>query len=638
MNSLYWLPKHPDFGKAIAQEYKNIEDQLFHCRDLVRHNLDFNQIRRIDRRLEKLFTVLKPDCCGLPTVKVAILAASTVDHLLPAIRVAALRRGLIVSFYVAPYQQYRQEILDDSSFLYKFAPDVVILAFNANEVNLRLLLESSVNEVNTALEELLEEWVQLWHIINTKLQAVVLHQTIVIPVERLFGQYDAIVPATPTNWLLKINEALRIKAVEYKTLLLDLEELAAYVGKYEWCNHTLWHHSKQDISPIYAPLYGDRIARILAAIRGLSYKCLVLDLDNTLWGGIIGDDGIGGIQLGQGSSVGEAFQAFQSYVKALKERGIILAVCSKNDESNAIEAFKSHPEMILQMEDIAIFIANWKDKATNIKIIASSLNISLDSIVFFDDNPVERDLVRQFIPTVAVPEVTEDPALYARCLSDTGYFEAVAFSKDDILRTKDYIANSQRNELQKKVYSIDTFLEQLKMEMIVAPIDAISISRATQLINKSNQFNLTTRRYTEVQVKNLTEEINVFCWQLRLKDRFADNGLISVIIAKPSPNSDKTLAIDTWLMSCRVLGRQVELEVLNILAKKAQNLGYCFLQGEYIKSEKNDMVREHYQILGFDLLEKTESESQILRTLWQLDLRNFVEFSTFIKSTLRGKI
>jgi len=632
---LPWLPQHQNIREALANYKKdiNLKDRIEYLRTIAKYDLDFTQITRVDRRLQEIIASHPDQVKGLQTVKIAILASSTVEHLQSAIRVSALRRGLIAQCYVAPYGQYHQELLNSNSSLYKFEPDVVIMANNSYDVGIKFPLSCNAQAVAAAVEKRVFEWAQLWEIIDTKLQATIIQHMMVIPPERLFGQYDSMLAAAPSNILAQINECLRCKAKEHKVLLLNLDEIAAYIGKSKWCDSKLWHHSKQDISPVYAPLYGDYLARILAAIRGLSYKCLVLDLDNTLWGGVIGDDGLDGIVLGQGDATGEAYQTFQAYIKSLKERGIILAVCSKNEEKNALEPFEHHPEMILKKDDIAVFFANWEDKATNLRRIAKHLNIGLDSLVFFDDNPVERAIVRQLAPAVAVPEVPEDPALYVRCLSDAGYFEATSFSSDDTKRAEQYLANSRRNELKEKTQDLESFLKSLHMEMTVGPIDKVSLPRATQLINKSNQFNLTTHRYTEAQVKQMSEDPDFLCLQVRLKDDFGDNGLISVLIAKPILlGSEPALHIDTWLMSCRVLGRQVEQAMLNILVGQAQKRGFSILHGEYIQTAKNQIVRDHYPSLGFKLLHEKHEENEAFRSLWALDIDEFKDFKTTIKS------
>lgn len=634
MNSLYWLCSHVDIRQAIrnaATQPRTPYEQVAYLRWLAGHQLDFNQEARLDRRLQVICSEHPEAVSGLSRIKLAILASSTVEHLQSSIRVAALRRGLLVEIYVAPYGQYQQEVLNSTSQLYQFKPDAVLLALDGRELRVRLPLEATWSELEVTASQCVEKWENLWQILKARLGTEVIQQTFTSPLERLFGNYDVVTPATPISCFHQINYLLQRAASEQRILLLDIESLAANIGNPTWNNPTLWHHSKQAISPVQAPLYGEQVARILAALRGLSSKCLVLDLDNTLWGGVIGDDGLGGIELGQGTGPGEAFQAFQHYVKSLKQRGIILAVCSKNDQENALEPFEKHPEMVLRKEDFAVFVANWEDKATNLKRIAARLNIGLDSLVFFDDNPAERAIIRQFTPNVAVPEVPEDPAQYIRCLSDAGYFEAVSFSEGDTQRAEQYRSNVQREELKGQSHRIEDFLENLKMELTLASVDSISLQRAAQLINRSNQFNLTTRRYTETQIRQMLREQDVLCWQARLRDVFGDNGLISVVIAKPTLVDDRRgLHIDTWLMSCRVLGRQVEQAVLNVLVDEASQRDYCFLLGEYIKTKKNEMVREHYQRLGFEKIYEKQELDNIYHSFWQLDLERFRPSATFI--------
>jgi FkbH-like protein len=282
--------------------------------------------------------------------------------------------------------------------------------------------------------------------------------------------------------------------------ILALDALLIEDGIDAWHNPALWHGAKQEISPVAAPRYGDLVARMLAAKRGLSAKCLVLDLDNTLWGGVIGDDGLDGIVLGQGSALGEAYLSFQTYVRELARRGIILAVCSKNDEQVAMAPFEKHPEMVLRLSDIACFVANWDDKASNIRRIAATLNIGIDSLVFADDNPFERNLIRREIPAVAVPELPADPALYARCLADAGYFEANRLTQNDLERSEQYQANLKREVMRASVTDLTQYLRSLTMRLEWKRFDSVGLQRITQLINKTNQFNLTTRRYNETEV------------------------------------------------------------------------------------------------------------------------------------------
>lgn len=626
-NLFHWLPEHPNFRSELSkikQSARNNDNSFQQVRLLANHNLDFRQINRIDSLISQL-----PMGHTFPSkLRLAILGSSTVEHLVPSIRVAALRRGLWIEVYVAPYGLYHQEILNPASTLYQFAPDVVLMALGADALSVQLPLNSSAEVVQDFVQQQIENWENLWLTLSQQCNATIIQNLLNIPQENLFGQYDVLLPASHTNILSHINSALKEKARQRNVLLLNIDALAATVGKNNWCDPSLWHHAKQEISPVFAPLYGNALAGLLAALRGLSYKCLVLDLDNTLWGGVIGDDGLEGIEIGQGNAVGEAFTAFQHYAKSLKERGVILAVCSKNNQENALEPFNKHPDMVLKEDDISCFIANWDDKATNMRRIASELNIGLDSLVFFDDNPVERGIVRQYVPEVAVVEVPEDPAHYVRCLASTGYFDAVSFSADDQHRTTQYIANRQRQTLQNKAHSIDSFLEELNMEMVVSPFEKLSIPRITQLINKSNQFNLTTRRYTQLQVEEIAADPAILDLQIRLSDKFGDNGLISVVIGKPSVDEPENLHLDTWLMSCRVLGRQVEYEVLNFIVKRAQECGFKALIGEYIKTAKNSMVKNLYDKLGFTLLPTNHDSDSAC--LWRLSLDNFSKETTFI--------
>jgi FkbH-like protein len=388
------------------------------------------------------------------------------------------------------------------------------------------------------------------------------------------------------------------------------------VGLNAWNDARDWHKAKLPAAMDATPLYAEHVCRVLGAARGKSRKCLVLDLDNTLWGGVIGDDGVNGIKLGQGSSAGEAFLEIQRYALALRQRGIVLAVCSKNDESNARLPFREHPEMLLKEEHIAVFVANWDDKANNIREIAATLNIGIDSLVFLDDNPVERGLVRDILPEVAVPEVTDDPADYPGILARAGYFEAVALSSEDLKRADYYQANAERVSL-KKIGNLGDYLISLEMVATLTPFDGVGRVRIAQLINKSNQFNLTTRRYSESDVARFEDDPNKFCLQVRLADKFGDNGMISVVIFD---RGEQEWRCDTWLMSCRVLGRRVEELVLRHIAEAARTAGATRLIGVYLPTKKNSLVTEHFAKLGFSkVIDSPEGGTE-----WALDLADYV--------------
>ncbi|MCJ0973016.1 HAD-IIIC family phosphatase [Pseudomonas sp. PS1] len=625
MDQLLWLAQHPDLGAAIG-EAKREPDAMVRLAEAARlagFRRDFTQTTRLDRLAsEGLRAVAAGECSapGLRPLRIALLASHTVDHLVPAIRVAGLQRGLAVSAHVAPYGLYRQALLMDDAELSAFAPQLTLLALDARDAPLQLPLEASQEEVDAAVAERVEELRLLWRRARERHAAQVVQQTIVPADPPLFGSFEALVPASPYALIERLNAAIRQAAREDGVLLMDLAWEAARGSYGDGLAEPLrWHQAKQLVSPHLAPLYGDQLARIAAASIGLSRKCLVLDLDNTLWGGVVGDDGVEGIHLGQGSPSGEAFLAFQRYAALLARRGIILAVCSKNDLSVAEAAF-DHPEMALKRSDIAAFVANWDDKAGNLRRIASMLDIGLDSLVFVDDNPAERDIVRRELPEVAVPELPDDVADYPARVAAAGYFEAASFTSDDATRGRNYALNAERKAAMNQATDMEGYLRGLEMVLTATPIGAAELARSTQLINKTNQFNLTTRRYSEAEVERIASDPRSVALAIRLADKFGDNGLISVVLARPDESlAEDELLIDSWLMSCRVLGRQVEEAVLDVLATAALAVGYGALIGEYRPTERNAMVAEHYPRLGF-VQHPAPADTPVDATFWRYDL------------------
>jgi FkbH-like protein len=607
MEQLSWLPVHADLSAEISSAKRMADpvDRLAMAMRLAGYRRDFTATGRLDKLAaeglaDSTAEPRLPDL-GLAPLRLAILASHTVDHLVPAIRVAGLHRRLALSVHVAPYGLYRQALLGEDPALAAFAPQLVLLALDARDAPLDLPLASTEAVVTEAVTARVDGLRHLWRRARERFNAQVVQQTLVPADPPLFGSFEALVPAAAYTVIDRLNNAIRMAAREDGVLLLDLAWQAAGYGQATGlADPVRWHQAKQLVSPVLAPLYGDLVARVAAAAVGLSRKCLVLDLDNTLWGGVIGDDGIEGITLGQGNPTGEAFLAFQRYAAQLGRRGIILAVCSKNDAAVAEAAFTRHPEMALRREDIAAFMANWNDKAGNLRQIAKTLNIGLDSLVFVDDNPAERDIVRRELPEVAVPEVPEDVANYPAYLAAAGYFEAAQYTADDAMRGRSYALDQERRAALEQTTDIGSYLRSLEMVLTATPVGSAELPRVTQLINKTNQFNLTTRRYTEAEVQAVAEDPASIALALRLTDRFGDNGLISVILARPDEalQSDELL-IDTWLMSCRVLGRQVEAATLEALAAVAARRGAAALVGEYRPTARNSMVAEHYTRLGF---------------------------------------
>jgi FkbH-like protein len=435
--------------------------------------------------------------------------------------------------------------------------------------------------------------------------AVCIFQTFAPPVEPLFGSLDRALPGTMRSLIGAVNQELAEFVLGSGDVLLDVAGLAETVGAVNWHDPQLWNIGKFSFSDELIPLYADHVGRTVAAIRGKSGKVLVLDLDNTVWGGVIGDDGLEGIKVAQGDATGEAHLAVQRLALDLRQRGIVLAVSSKNTDEVARAPFEKHPEMLLRLEHIAVFQANWNDKATNIQAIAEELSLGLDSMVFLDDNPVERGLVRQLLPEVAVPELPDDPAFYARTLAAGGYFEAVAFATEDLKRAGFYQDNAKRASLQKQVGGVDAYLASLDMTITFQPFDATGRARIVQLINKSNQYNLTTRRYTDPEVAEAESDPEVFTLQVRLADIFDDNGMISVVICRPA--GEGVWDIDTWLMSCRVLGRKVEHMVMREIREHARVAGIHTITGTYRPTDRNKLVVDHYARLGFSQLSADDS-------------------------------
>jgi FkbH-like protein len=613
---LDWLPEREDWGTLTeAVRHQEPQEALDSFRLLANSRMDFVRALRVDKMLQRYRS--EHDLTSLlPHVRLAVTGSSTLSHLHPGIRLAALRRGILLDVYQGIYGMYRQELMDPNSGLHSFKPDVILLALDAHH-----LAEAENADAESILAMLRSCWVAA----RESFCCSVIQQTVLPVHPHLVGNQESQYPASPAAIVTRVNALLRDEAPKANVQLLTVDAWAAESGIFEWFEPSLWYRSKQEIHPRVSNLYGDQVGRILAALRGKSSKCLVLDLDNTLWGGVVGDDGVDGIVIGQGSESGEAFVALQRYAKGLSQRGVILAVCSKNDEANALLPFEKRSEMILRRADIACFVANWEDKAGNIRRIAKQLNIGLDSLVFVDDNPFERNLIRRELPMVAVPELPEDPCGYVRLLSAAGYFETLSITEEDRERSSQYRANLSREELREKATDMQGFLRALKMQLIWSPFAGKDLKRVVQLLNKTNQFNLTTRRYSEEAVQALLADRNVLTLQLRLLDVYGNNGIIALLIGRRNLNAE--LELETWLMSCRVLGRQVEQATLNILAEKAREMGCGRLVGYYRPTASNGMVRSHYEKLGFALQHTAEDGS----TDWKCSLDEMSPLTTEIE-------
>ena len=526
--------------------------------------------------------------------KLAILGGATTQFLVPLIRLFALRRGVGLEIYESNFGLFEQEVWSDSPALHAFAPDVIHfhvcsqnISFSYNEAEPVARLDAEVNR-----------FLQLYRSAVERFDCSVLTNNFETDLERPYGSLDTILGSTRNNLIRATNVAIA-RGLPSQVFLHDVDALSAKHGKMRWFDWRLYNAAKAAVSFECQPYYADSVSAALAALFGQSRKCLVLDLDNTLWGGVIGDDGLGGIQLGAGQPAGEAFVAFQRYLKALKDRGVLLAVASKNDMETALLPFREHPDMVLKESDISCFIANWEPKDANIRSITKQLNIGLDSLVFFDDNPVERGLVKSSLPEVAVPEVPEDPSLYVQCLDNAHWFDTLGVTEEDRKRGTFFQSNAAREQLEKEASNYGDYLRQLSMAATTEPVLESNIVRITQLINKTNQFNLTTKRKTESEVRTLAADERYYTSSTRLTDKFGDNGLISVVIGSIDPSDKKLLHVDLWLMSCRVLKRDVEVLDFERLLLFCKKRGVKYVRGHFLPTTKNKLVEDHYATLGF---------------------------------------
>jgi FkbH-like protein len=629
INNLYadleWLASPPtEFAaqcRALVQSDSDgpTVDLGKRIRWLASHSLDENQLIRLGKAIvaaRRNGRSLAP----LTPFRLGIIGNGTLDHLALPLIASAARHGVALDCVVGHYDQVLQEALDPVSEINSAKLDAVLIAVDYR--GLPLVAEpGNAEQAQASVEAALRFLDTVANGIRQHGNALPIVQTLAAPPETLFGSRDAAVPGTTRNLIERINDELVRRVATSDSILFDVNTLAQTVGLANWHSPSQWNLAKYPFADTYLPLYAEHVGRLLGAARGKSRRVLILDLDNTLWGGVIGDDLLEGIRIAQGDAVGEAHLSVQKMALALRERGVVLAVSSKNNDDTARLPFREHPEMLLREHHFAVFQANWNDKATNIQAIAQALSLGIESMVFLDDNPVERNLVREMLPEVAVPELPDDPSLYARTLNAGGYFEALAFVAEDKQRAAFYQDNARRIALQTQAGDLDAYLKSLDMHITFAPFDDVGRSRIVQLINKSNQFNLTTRRYTEADIVQLEEEGDNFTLQIRLTDTFGDNGMISVIICRPSsPPLDSASAvantweIDTWLMSCRVLGRKVEDMVLCEVLAHAARRGIERVIGRYVPTERNALVKDHYAKLGFTPIGEHDDGT----TVWEM--------------------
>lgn len=543
--------------------------------------------------LKTLKQLLKSDNSKLTELKVALLGDTATQLLATAIRGTGVERGYNVDLFEAEYNQVERQVFDPTSDLHRFGAKYTVV-FQSSHKLLEIYSLSPVSEWN----QLCEQRIAFIRVLCETSHGKIIYFNYPEIDDTVFGQYANRSDLSFTWQLRQLNYELMRLTQEYPNLYIcDIASLQSKYGR-DWMFDSSVYVSTEMVLSIDAlPYVASRVLDIVCSIEGRFKKCLILDLDNTVWGGVVGDDGWEGIQVGHGLGIGKAFTEFQQWIRKLKNRGVIIAVCSKNDEDKAKEPFEKNPEMVLKLDDIAVFVANWENKADNIRLIQQVLNIGFDSMVFLDDNPFERNMVRENIPEICVPELPEDPGDYLEYLYSLNLFETAAYSSLDKDRTKQYQTEAKRVQAAQHFTNEADFLKSLNMVSVVEGFTAFNTPRVAQLSQRSNQFNLRTVRYTDNEIADLGKSDSHVCFSFTLEDKFGDNGLICVVILEK--RDAETLFINTWFMSCRVLKRGMENFTLNTIVEWARQNGFKRLVGEYIPTQKNGMVKEHYPSMGF---------------------------------------
>ncbi len=541
-------------------------------------------------------------------VKIAVLGNCATQFLATSISGCAKLNGINIEVFDADYNQIDAQLLDPLSEVYLFQPESIVL-WLATDKLYEEFLDMSLSERKDFAEGYLSKIKGYWTLIERNSHARILQMNMTEISDKVLGEYSCKVESTFTYQIRKLNFLLQdAMAQDQNVYPIDLLSIQIQLGREIFYDAPLYYHAKMTVSTEALPYLADAVVGVIKAMAGKIKKCIVMDLDNTIWGGVIGDDGLDHIEIGE-LGRGHVFTNLQRWLKQLREYGVILAVCSKNDEKTAREPFEKHEEMILRLSDISIFVANWNDKASNIKMIQQSLNIGMDSMAFLDDNPFERNLVRNKIPEIEVPELPEDPALYLSFLQKCNYFNALSYAGESADRTKQYQAEFERKKLEQTFDSIDDYLKSLDMVGQMRHFESSKYARIAELTQRSNQFNLRTVRYTEGDIRRIAEDEKYLPLYFTLKDKFGDHGLVSVVILEKV--SDQEVFIDTWLMSCRVLKRGMEEFVVNGIIKTAAASGYIKISAEYLPTPKNGMVRDIYRKMGF---QETEAGKYFITT------------------------
>lgn len=587
----------------------------------ARYTDDYNTYASLCRWRNKLKGKI-PENTYATNLRIAILGSATTEFIEDPLKLELETVNIGCDLFVSNYNTYVSEMLDENSDAALFEPNIAIFILTPFAIPDWPDAGCTVADVGRLVDKICNHWTGLCESFHSHTNCEIIINNMHMLPTRPNGNLGTRLAWDQNNFLRRINCQLGLKMPDY-VHILDVETLSSLYGLKKWFDFRFWHHSKQPVNFECIVPFVRNLSAIIGGLYGHTCKCIVVDLDNTLWGGVVGDDGIEGIKIGQGDAESESFRSFQQYLLNLKNRGIILAVCSKNEEANALAPFEQLSDMVLKRDDFVSFKANWEPKSENLKAIALELNIGIDSIIFVDDNPAERELVKQLLPQVKVLELSDDPADYPMILDQCGWLEPVKLTDEDRNKTEKYKKNIQREEQISAHASYESYLISLDQKAVVKQFERKHLDRITQLINKTNQFNLTTVRLNRSEVEGLMDNKNTLTACIRLVDKFGDNGLISVLIGHKNEN---ILHIDLWLMSCRVFKRGVEFLLSNYLFEQARYLGVDEVHSTYVPSEKNHLVSDHYEKLGFKKL----PDKQGNQTKWAIKVKDYRPVTVYI--------
>ena len=588
----------------------------------LEYPFDGEYILRKKKKIKR--ELLENECGEFLQKRIAILGGSTTSDIKLVLELFLLNCGIKPVFYESEYNQYYEDAIFGNEELNSFDPDIVFIhTSNRNIINYPEISDTK-QEVEAKLNNEFERFTAVWSSIESKFGCTVIQNNFEFPFYRLLGNKDATDFHGRVNFITKLNLKFAEYAEEHNNFFIhDLNYLSSQYGLDKWSDEFYWYMYKYALAVPAIPYFAYSVANIIKAIYGKNKKAFALDLDNTLWGGIVGDDGVENLSIGQETARSEAYTEFQEYLKAHKQLGVLLNINSKNDMVNALAGLE-HPEGVLKKDDFIVIKANWNPKSQNLFEIANELNIGMDSIVFVDDNPAEREIIAQTYPAVAAPNIGEMPEKYIRIIDRCGFFECVNISADDLNKVKMYQQNAQRASLSQSFTNYNDYLKSLNMTAQIQSFIPMYMQRIAQLTNKSNQFNLTTKRFTQAEIEQTAQSSEYITLYGKLSDKFGDNGVVSVVIGQID---GEVLNIDLWIMSCRVLKRDMEFAMMDSLVAKCREASVKTIYGYYYPTAKNGMVRDFYQLQGFAKIEEDESGN----TKWQLDIETYQNQNKFIK-------